>query len=100
MAASLAFDRWDLETVRKGAERLWDLHPEWRTAIVTDEHRPLFNLHIPPGEPITPLRDPEPLAQVWATGRAIAGNLAHGYVGNRAPCGAERSNGLHHCRAD
>jgi PAS domain S-box-containing protein len=85
MAASLAFDRWDLETVRREAERLWDLHPEWRTVIVTDEHRPLFNLYFPPGEPITPLRDPESLAQVWATGRASAGNLAHGYVGIRVP---------------
>ena len=85
MASSLAFDRWDLESVRKEAERLWDLHPEWRTVIVTDEHRPLFNLHVPPGEPITPLRDPESLAHVWATGRAIAGNLAHGYVAIRVP---------------
>lgn len=85
MAASLAFDRGDLETVRQEAQRLWELHPEWRTVIVTDEHQALLNLRFSPGEPITPLRDPESLARVWATGRPVVGNLVHGYVGIRIP---------------
>ncbi len=85
MAASLAFDRGDLDTIRAESLRLWEMHPEWRTVIVTDEHRPLMNLRSPPGGPITPLRDPESLARVWSTGKPSVGNLVSDYVGLRVP---------------
>jgi hypothetical protein len=85
MAASLSFDHRDLDMVRLEAQRIWDLHPEWRTIIVTDERQPLLNLRFPPGEPMSPLRDPESLAQVWATGKSFVGNLVHGYVVFRVP---------------
>jgi hypothetical protein len=89
MAASLAFDRGDLDTIRAESQRLWEMHPEWRTVIVTDEHRPLMNLRSPPGGPITPLRDPESLARVWSTGKPSVGNLVSDHVGLRVPVAPE-----------
>ena len=89
MAASMAFDRGDFTTIRSEAQRLWDMHPEWRTVIVTDEHRPLMNLRSPLGGPITPLRDPESLARVWSTGKPSVGNLVSDHVGLRVPVAPE-----------
>ena len=85
MAASTAFDRGDFTTIRSEAQRLWDMHPEWRTVIVTDEHRTIMNLRSPPGAPIAPVRDPESLARVWSTGKPSVGNLVSDYVGLRVP---------------
>jgi PAS domain S-box-containing protein len=85
MAASLAFDRGELDTIRAEARRLWDMHPEWRTVIVTDEHRPLLNLRFAEGEPIPALRDPISLAYVWSTGRHSVGDLVSDHVGLRVP---------------
>ena len=85
MAASYAFDREDLETARQEAQRLWRLHPEWRTVIVTDANRQLLNLRFPAGEPLPALRDSESLAQVWANQQPVVGGLVHGYVGIRVP---------------
>ncbi len=85
MAAWFAFDREDLEAARQEAQRLWQLHPEWRTVIVTDADRQLLNLRFPAGEPLPALRDPESLAQVWATQQPFVGDLVHGFVGIRVP---------------
>jgi PAS domain-containing protein len=85
MTASLAFDRGDLEAFRREAQRLWRMHPEWRTVIVTDEREPLLNLRFPPGEPMTPLRDPQSLAEAWATQQPLVGNLVHAYLVFRVP---------------
>ena len=65
------------------------MHPEWRTVIVTDEHRPLMNLRSPPGGLITPLRDPKSLARVWSTGKPSVGNLVSDHVGLRVPVAPE-----------
>ena len=85
MAASNAFDRGDLNSVRLEAQRLWAMHPEWRTVIVTDENRPLLNLRYPADQPITPLRDPESLQRVLTTKQPFVGNLVHDFVGFRVP---------------
>ena len=85
MAAWFAFDRGDLDTARREAQRLWQMHPEWRTVIVTDANRQLLNLRFPAGEPLPALRDPESLAQVWDTQQPVVGGFVHGYVGIRVP---------------
>ena len=85
LAASHALDDGDFKSFRKDAQRLWELHPEWRTVILTDEHEPLLNLRFSPGALITPLRDPESLKTVWETKEPFVGNLAHGFVAIRVP---------------
>ena len=85
LAASHALDDGDFKSFRKDAQRLWELHPEWRTVILTDEHEPLLNLRFSPGALITPLRDPESLKTVWERKEPFVGNLAHGFVAIRVP---------------
>ncbi|OGR27852.1 MAG: hypothetical protein A2277_18395 [Desulfobacterales bacterium RIFOXYA12_FULL_46_15] len=90
LAASHALDDGDFKSFRKDAQRLWELHPEWRTVILTDEHEPLLNLRFSPGALITPLRDPESLKTVWETKEPFVGNLAHGFVAIRVPVTRDR----------
>lgn len=94
LAASRSLDSGDFTSFRLDAQQLWGLHPEWRTVILTDEHKPILNLRFPPGEPITPLRDADSLEQVWETARPCVGNLAHGYVAIRVP--VFRNGGIVH----
>jgi len=85
LAASHALDAGDLDDFRAEAQRLKDLHPEWRTVILTDQQQPIFNLRFPSGQSLAPARDPESLARVWSTGQPLAGNLIRDYVAVRVP---------------
>lgn len=85
LAASHSLDQGDFTDFRIDAQRLWDLHPEWRTVILTDEHEPLLNLRFPPGTPVTPLRDSGSLKTVWDTKKPFVGNLSNGFVAIRVP---------------
>jgi len=68
LAIARSLDAGDFDLFRISAQRLKDKHPEWRTVILTDAHRQLFNLRIPPGQPLDPVRDRRSLARVWETG--------------------------------
>ncbi len=85
VASLSALDHDDLGAFRSDVQRLWEMHPEWRTVILTDEHQPVFNLRYPPGTPFPPLRDPASLAQVWSSRKPFVGDLSHGYVAIRVP---------------
>jgi len=85
LAASHALDAGDLDDFRVEAQRLKDLHPEWRTVILTDQQQPIFNLRFPPGQPIPPTRDPESLTRVWSTGQPLVGDLSRNHVAVRVP---------------
>ncbi|MGD9877898.1 hypothetical protein [Desulfococcus sp.] len=54
LATSDTLDRGDLAAFRREAERLWRIHPEWYTLVLTDRHGPVFNLRIPEGTPLPP----------------------------------------------
>jgi len=85
LAASRSLDDADFHKFRLEAQRLWDMHPEWRTIILTDERQTVFNLYFPPGEPIPPLRDPKSLKIVWETQKPFLGDLVRGYMALRIP---------------
>ncbi len=85
LSASHALDQGDFVNFRIHAQRLWELHPEWRTVILTNAHEPFLNLRFPPGAPITPLRDSDSLKTVWETKAPFVGNLSYGYVAIRVP---------------
>lgn len=85
LAASHALDQGDFTNFRTDTQRIWALHPEWRTVILTNEHEPLMNLRFPSGTPITPLRDSDSLKTVWETRTPFVGNLSNGFVAIRAP---------------
>ncbi|MGB5232115.1 MAG: ATP-binding protein [Desulfoprunum sp.] len=85
LAIARSLDAGDFDLFRISAQRLKDKHSEWRTVILTDAHRQLFNLRIPPGQPLDPVRDRRSLARVWETGRAVVGDLSHGFVPVRTP---------------
>jgi len=90
LAASHALDAGDIDDFRAEAQRLKDLHPEWRTVILTDQQQPIFNLRFPSAQSFAPARDPESLARVWATGQPVVGNLARDHVAVRVP--VQRNN--------
>ena len=90
MAALQSLDNKAFEAFRSDAQRVWEMHPEWRTVILTDESKPVFNLRIPPGKPLIPLRDPDSLKKVWETKRSYVGNLSHGFVAIRIPVFREK----------
>nr|NJM04616.1 hypothetical protein [Desulfobacula sp.] len=54
LAASHALDQGDFADFRTDTQRIWELHPEWRTVILTNENEPLINLRFPPGGPPSP----------------------------------------------
>ncbi|MFA5903801.1 MAG: PAS domain S-box protein [Desulfobacula sp.] len=85
LAASHSLDQGDFTDFRIDAQRLWNLHPEWRTVILTDEHDPLLNLRFPAGTPVTPIRDSGSLKTVWDTKEPFVGNLSNGFVAIRVP---------------
>lgn len=85
LAASHTLDAGNLDDFRVEAQRLKNLHPEWRTVILTDQQQPIFNLRFSPDQPIPPTRDPESLARVWSTGQPLVGNLARDHVAVRVP---------------
>jgi len=85
LAASHALDQGDFTNFRTDAQRIWELHPEWRTVILTNESEPLLNLRFSPGAPITPLRDSESLRTVWESKAPFVGNLFNGFVAIRVP---------------
>ena len=85
LAIARSLDAGHFDLFRISAQRLKDKHPEWRTVILTDAHRQLFNLRIPPDQPLQPVRDPQSLARVWETRRAAVGDLSHGFVPVRTP---------------
>ena len=85
LSVSTCIDKGDFSNFRKAAHRLWDIHPEWRTLILTDWEKPIFNLYFPLGDPIPPIRDPKSLMEVWNTQQTSLGNLAHGYMSVRVP---------------
>jgi len=85
LAIARSLDAGDFDLFRISAQRLKDKHPEWRTVILTDVHRQLFNLRIPPGQPLDPVRDPHSLKRVWETRRAVVGDLSQGFVPVRTP---------------
>lgn len=85
LTASHSLDHGDHESFRIDTQRLWAMHPEWRTVILTDNQQPIFNLRLPPGEPISPLRDPESLQKVLETKESAVGDFVHGYVTIRVP---------------
>lgn len=85
MATSQALDNGNFSAFRIDAQRIWRLHPEWRTVILTDAHQPVLNLWFPVGHAIPALKDPESLIQVWNSRKSYVGNLAYGYVAIRVP---------------
>jgi PAS domain S-box-containing protein len=85
LSTSPDLDRSDFAAFLVNAKRLWALHPEWRTLILTDENKPILNLSFASGKPITPLRDPRSLRQVWESKKPFVGDLANGYVAIRVP---------------
>ena len=85
LATSRSLDNGNFTYFRMEAQRLRDLHPEWRTIILTNETQPFFNLNFPTGESITPLRDPTSLEKVWSTKKPFVGDLANNYVAIRVP---------------
>jgi PAS domain S-box-containing protein len=85
LAASRSLDTGNFDSFRVNAQRIIAVHPEWRTVIVTDENKPVFNLRFQPGQKITPLRDPQSLKRVWQTQKPYVGDLSNGFVAIRAP---------------
>lgn len=85
LAVSQALDAGDFTTFRVEVARLIQLHPEWRTIIVTDREKQLFNFGVPPSQPLNPIRDPESLKKVWDTGKPLVGNLVSGHIVFRVP---------------
>jgi PAS domain S-box-containing protein len=85
LAASHALDDNDYDAFRRDAERLWTMHPEWRTVILTDVRQPIFNLRFAPGEQIPQLRDPVSLQRVLTTQEPVVGDFIHGHVTIRVP---------------
>lgn len=92
LAVSRALDKGDFEAFRLDAQRLWSMHPEWRTIILTDEKRQVFNLRFPAGAALPLLRDPVSLSEVWQTGKPFIGDLTHGFVAIRVP--VTRNDGI------
>jgi hypothetical protein len=97
LAASHALDQGDFVNFRIDAQRLWELHPEWRTVILTGAREPFLNLRFPPGALITPIRDPESLKTVWETKAPFVGNLSNGYVAISSPCYPQRLDDVYPC---
>lgn len=85
LATSGTLDRGDLAAFRLEAERLWRIHPEWYTLVLTDRHGPVFNLRIPEGTPLPPLADPASLKQVWESRKFAVGNHPRAYITVRVP---------------
>lgn len=85
LSASSSIDAGDFDSFRMNVQRLVAAHPEWRTVIVTDATKPVFNMRFQPGEAITPLRDPHSLEKVWKTKKPYVGDLSYGFVAIRAP---------------
>lgn len=85
LAASRSLDTGNFDSFRMNAQRLIEVHPEWRTVIVTDEKKPVFNLRFRPGQKVTPLRDPQSLKRVWETKKPYVGDLSNGFVAIRVP---------------
>lgn len=85
LAAARSLDEGNFDSFRVNAARVMHAHPEWRTVIVTDESKPVFNIRFPSGQAITPLRDPHSLQRVWTTKQPYVGDLSNGFVAIRAP---------------
>lgn len=85
LASARSLDENNFDSFRINAARVMQAHPEWRTIIVTDESKPIFNIRFPVGQPITPLRDPHSLQRVWTTKQPYVGDLSNGFVAIRAP---------------
>ncbi len=85
LAQSTALDRADIESFRTEAQRLLVLRTDWRTVILTDDHRQLVNLRFQPEEALPPLRDPDTLQQVITTRRPAVGNFSGNTIGIRFP---------------
>lgn len=85
LAISRSLDTGDLEGFSQVAERLQEMHPEWHTVIITNEHEQIFNLQAPSTQPLPPLRDRASLRKVWETKNPCVENLANGDVAIRVP---------------
>ena len=85
LASARSLDDGNFDSFRINAERIMEAHPEWRTIIVTDEAKPVFNIRFQAGQEVTPLRDPHSLKQVWTSKRPYVGDLSNGFVAIRAP---------------
>ena len=85
MATARSLDTGDFELFRISSARIKARHPEWRTVILTDARDQLFNLRVPPGQPLDPPRDRKSLERVWQTKAAYIGDLSFGHVAIRVP---------------
>jgi hypothetical protein len=85
LASSRSLDKRDLPAFRVDAQRLQQLHPEWQSIILTDQHQPIFNLSNSTKEPLPPTRDPVSLLKVWTTEQPNVENLVNGFVAIRIP---------------
>ena len=85
LGASRALDEGDLESFREDAARLWKMHPEWRTVILTDRDSQVLNLRIDPGKPFPDIRDDQSLRMVWETREPFVGDYRRRYTALRAP---------------
>jgi len=85
LAVSRSLDSSNFDSFRVNSKRLKAIHPEWRTVILTDDHQQVFNLQIPKGTPLAPIRDPKSLKEMWTNKTPSVGGVVFGHIPIRVP---------------